>query len=97
MVGKHDWGCLGQGERDEFGGQLRETLGVLGGDFGLHAECGMGDDVSGEVFEGTVNQGECDGGIAVRGHGPVALVVAYGTSVERVFTVILVLGNMIHI
>lgn len=97
VVREHDRRLLGQGERDQLGSQLGETGRVLWSAGGVDAERGVGDHVSGETFQGLVEEGKRNCVLRGRSHGPIALVVANKSSVKGVRAVVLVRWNMIFL
>ena len=84
VVGQHDWSFLGQGQRNQFCGELGQTLGVVRCTFVVDTEHGMSDHIAWEALLGFVHQGKGDGGLRMVRDSPIALVIANVASVEGV-------------
>lgn len=95
VVGEHDRGLLGQGQRHKFGGQLGQTLGVLCRLLGGDTVGGMADHIAGEVLKALIQEGEGDGGVSVRRDSPIAHVVTDAAAMEGVEATVLILRNMV--
>lgn len=97
VVSEHDRSLLGQSLGHNSRCQLRQTLGILRGDLVVDRESNSRNDVSWEVLEAFIKQGESDRGVRVRPNCPIARVVANEATVEGVLAVVLILGDVVGV